>query len=553
MGIQGLARRLEPYASRYSLQEVEGFSAIIDGPALAYYAHKLALADSATQTRIPSYTDIIATAIRWLNSLEDMNIKVSAVLFDGALPQSKRAERLSRLEQNNKRVQQLRACYPTTACPIPTYLGSNSYAFLAPALKEALIESSFASRTRVVPGEADDWCALHASQNERCIIFTSDTDLILYQYPPETLVVFLHNADLTSGLRAYSPDRIKQKLQLNNLVAFAFSITQGPSDTTSDLLRKTQNVDLESDEYITFGKRYTAEVVVPVYLSRPRYASSNLQDLDVRVSEFVHQTLDDSSSLLIYLPLLVEDPNQASAWNMGLDIRMMAYSLLTPQNAVIREYKRKAQGISIHEFNSYSTTNVRVPAVDLGQRISALMEWASSKPIDIDLLWPLFAFSLVLADLNTPPSVILVLRVLNGDFDNTWAFIQLTARIQAALYSLRIFKQIIGTWLEITEKKDVKLFECLCSINEQMKNFPSIAEMFTIPGQQGRVLAGHEELKALVEEIYVSAGVELPTEQVSNKKKKRQAREADRKQRKAEQRQKPRSQIANAFTSLSTE
>jgi hypothetical protein len=76
MGIQGLARRLEPYASRYSSEQLEGYSAVIDGPALAYYAHKLALAASASPLRIPSYADIVAEATRWLTSLESSNIKV---------------------------------------------------------------------------------------------------------------------------------------------------------------------------------------------------------------------------------------------------------------------------------------------------------------------------------------------------------------------------------------------------------------------------------------------------------------------------------------------
>jgi hypothetical protein len=76
MGIQGLARRLEPYATRYSSDQLDGYSAVVDGPALAYYAHKLALASAASATRIPSYADIVAEAIRWLTSLEHNNIKV---------------------------------------------------------------------------------------------------------------------------------------------------------------------------------------------------------------------------------------------------------------------------------------------------------------------------------------------------------------------------------------------------------------------------------------------------------------------------------------------
>jgi len=76
MGIQGLARRLEPYATRLSSEQLDGYSAVIDGPALAYHAHKLALASAASATRIPSYADIVAEARRWLYSLEKSNIKV---------------------------------------------------------------------------------------------------------------------------------------------------------------------------------------------------------------------------------------------------------------------------------------------------------------------------------------------------------------------------------------------------------------------------------------------------------------------------------------------
>jgi hypothetical protein len=76
MGIQGLARRLEPYSNRYSAQELEGYIAIIDGPGLAYEAHKLALGAAASQTRIPSYVDVNNEAIKWLNALEEQGIKV---------------------------------------------------------------------------------------------------------------------------------------------------------------------------------------------------------------------------------------------------------------------------------------------------------------------------------------------------------------------------------------------------------------------------------------------------------------------------------------------
>lgn len=464
----------------------------------------------------------------------------SIILFDGLLPQCKQAERLSRTEQNNKRVQHLRASYPTTACPIPTYLGSNSYAFLAPALREALSNSSFASRTRIVPGEADDWCALYAKNIPRSIILTSDTDLVLYDYHPETLIVFLQDADFSAGIKAYSPEQIWQKLQLKSLVSFAFAISQGPSDTANDLIRKAQNVDMGSSEYLDFSKRYTADGVTPIYPPITNSSSLVLPDSDVRVSEFVHQALHGSLTPLVYLPLLVEDPNQASAWNMGQDIRTLAYSILAPPKAIIHEYKRKAQGIFMHEINVYSAAEVPPLAAQLDQQFSTLTSWASSKAVGAQLLWTMFALSLVLADMNTPPSVHLVLRILNGDFDNTWTFIHLMSRIQAVLYSLRIIKQVANIWLAVKSKADLELYNCLSSLDSHMSNFPSIAEMFTVSGQKARVLADTTVLEELVHEIYASAGVEVPEEHVSNKKKKRQARENDRKKRKAEQRQQER-------------
>ena len=76
MGIPGLARRLDPYSNRYSPEELEGYAAIIDGPGLAYEAHKLALSTAASQSRLPSYADINNAAIQWLHALENQSIKV---------------------------------------------------------------------------------------------------------------------------------------------------------------------------------------------------------------------------------------------------------------------------------------------------------------------------------------------------------------------------------------------------------------------------------------------------------------------------------------------
>ncbi|KAI4644674.1 uncharacterized protein J4E78_009493 [Alternaria triticimaculans] len=561
MGIQGLARRLEPYATRLSSEQLDGYSAVIDGPALAYHAHKLALASAASATRIPSYADIVAEALRWLTSLENSNIKVSAIYFDGALPTTKRAERLSRTEANNRRVQQFRNNYATVSCPVPTYLGSISYAFLAPALQEALLDSPFASKTQTVPGEADDWCASHAKDHPRSIIFTSDTDLVLYDYFIDTLIVFLYDADVSTGIKAYSPNEIRKQLQVTSLVTFAYTLIENPQDSAKLLAHQAHAVDRNSVRYLDFARRYVAEDPTIVSPGGPHW--EEVPRIDVRLSEFMFQAFDRMEFPHVYMPLLIEEPNQASAWNVGREIRRLAYTIAAKYvYTVVQEYRRKAQGISVQEISIYPPCFDQTPVEDLERQMRGLKEWRDAESISSELLWPLYGISLVLNELNTPPPIALVQRVLNCDFDNSWAFVHLTARLHAALYSLRMLLQMIKVGeatmvpdliVDVNDRQDVahaQLRENMSKIANHMSDFPSIPEVMGVPGQTKRILAEHDKLKELIEEIYRSAGVEVPSEQVSNKKKKRQMREGERKKKKAEQRMQAKPQVGNAYSLL---
>jgi len=481
------------------------------------------------------------------------------------LPTSKRAERLSRTEANNKKVQQFRNNYATVSCPVPTYLGSISYAFLAPALQEALLDSPFASKTQTVPGEADDWCASHAKERFRSIIFTSDTDLVLFNYNTDTLIVFLHDADVSAGIKAYSPDEIRIKLQITSLVAFAYTLIENPQDSAQLLAHQARDVDQRSARYLDFASRYVAMVTRPAYLGEPDLVDP--PQIDVRLSEFVHQVFDHLQTPHVYLPLLIEEPNQASAWNIGLDIRRLAYTLLaTKEFTVVQEYRRKAQGISIQEVAIYPRyfPEYPDPVQILEEQMRCEKEWAVECGIGPEVLWPLYAVRLVLAEVNTPPPIPLVQRVLNGDFDNSWDFVHLTARIHAALYSLRMLSQTIKIGQAIDpdpeqipdesrnqqESHNLDLRKSMSKIASHMSDFPSIPDLIGVPGQAKRVLEEPGLMKDLIKETYRSAGVEVPTEQVSNKKKKRQMKEAERKKKKTEQRLQMKPQGGNAYAML---
>lgn len=396
-----------------------------------------------------------------------------------------------------------------------------------------------------MPGEADDFAAFHAMLLPRSIIFTTDTDLLLYDYQAETVIVFFHDADLLSGFKAFSPYHTKQRLGLQSLVQLAYVVQQRTSESQDELIRDARAIESKSSTtYHEFSKRYAFADAMNTRTHSDSKGVANR--MDVRTSEFVYQTLDLQTKVSVYLPLLVEDPNQASAWNMGQEIRTVAYSLLATNTNTILEYRRKAQGISPHEIAPTSHQDLKRSMKDLAERTARFRDWADSRGVKPTLLWSLFALGLVVSELNTPPSLSLVTRVINGDFDNTWAFIQLTARLQAAIYSVRMLKQISSAYLAVQGLLyNSELYKYATKMEENMSSIPSIAESIIVPGQIKRVLANHDTLLSLVEEIYTSLGVEIPTEQTSNKKKKRQAREADRKKKKAEQRQQNQTQGTN--------
>jgi hypothetical protein len=410
-----------------------------------------------------------------------------------------------------------------------------------------LLDTPFASRTRIEPGEADDWCALHAKDFARSIIFTSDTDLLLYNYPTETLIVFFQDADITAGIKSYSPEEMRQRLQVESLVQFAFAMTRELSHTSDDLLRDARSLDLSSETYTEFSGRYAGRTSVPSHLVKHSGLPLPLQNLDVRISEFVHQALENSPRPQVYLPLLVEDPNQSSAWGSGQDYRKLAYSILAPKTSTIREYRRKAQGISVHEM---ALETLDISTSDMLAHLNGVSKWAADKGVAPRLMWPLFALSIVLLDSKAAPSVPVVLHVLNGEFDSSWEFIHLTARLQAVLYSLRMLQQVITVHQGIYGSSGAGADDTTLQMAKLLARLPSIADTFLVPGQSKHLLAEHTRLKTMVEEIYIASGAEVPTEHISNKKKKKQLKEAERKKKKQEQRLQAKPTTANVYSML---
>lgn len=465
-----------------------------------------------------------------------MNFPSTAILFDGALPQTKEPERIARTARYNQQVNGLRSNFPSTTCPIPTSLGSVSYSFLAPALREALSNSEYAPITRNVPGEADDWCALQATEGPASMIFSDDTDLLLYEYPQEVRLLFYRNTELwpEPKFEGYSPSAICKELGLPNLTSFAYCLTHDAHSPESKLIGEAKCVDTTSRTYLDFVKRYKVVPSTTDFFFTDRTVS-RLQNLDVRISEFIHQSLNSSHDPIIYLPFLVEDQHRASAWVHGQDLRAVSYSLFTTDRSRVQEHRRKAQKVSLQEIDLYPPQELLQMMQIYARNISAWVEWTAERDIPQSLTWPLFAVGIILPDLKSAPPLVLWLRVLNAGFDNTWEYIHLTASLHAALYSLRFLKQCIEVWLSLHADGSSSLLPIVSQIQIDLQSMGPITELFLVPGQARKAQGDLELQQELISEVYASANVEIPVERLPNKKAKQQQRELKRKERRKQE------------------
>lgn len=450
-------------------------------------------------------------------------------MFDGALPKTKQCERIGRNDRYNNQVNGFRANYPSETCPRPTPLGSTSYSFLAPALREALDSSEYASLTCTVPGEADDWCASYANTYPSAVIFSDDTDLLLYGFPREMRIIYFKDTELwpEPKFKGYCPARICQDLELTSLGAYAYLLSKDIHQPERKLIEEAKCIGASSTGYSRFIERYTA--INAADLLNTQRAKSSMQNLDVRVSEMVHQSMSLASAPVVYLPFLVEDKHRSSAWNIGQDLRTISYSLLTRTGFAVQEHRRKAQKVTAQEIRLFGTEELNTTIHTYAESIRAWLEWTNARRVPGEAVWPLYAVGMVLPEIKTAPSLVQMIRILNADFDNTWNFIHLTACLHAGLYSLRMLKQCIDVFLTLNEDGSTPLLPVAAQLQSNLQSMGTITELFVVPGQAKTWLGDQDVLRELLASIYASANVEVPTEQKSNKRLKKQQREAERK------------------------
>lgn len=417
-----------------------------------------------------------------------------SIFFDGFLPSDKFGVRKARLEASLNQLFTFHSTFsegmhvpkcafnpsPVTAPQLfdslrsaPSSLrGVPTPAFLVPAVIDALQDSEYASITAVVPGEADPFCAGAAS---KCggVILTNDSDLLVYDLGEQGAVAFFSQLELRRDDESSKkcevfrtsisqPIEIAQRLGLEDLRRFSFELLRDPSISLTEIVKRAKQpvpeplpVDVSRQKtFHDFCKDYDpktfdfgTELMEKVGSMRKAEGS---QFLDPRISELI---LTSSSSPSIYLPLLIEDPSKAAAWNISRVLRHFAYSCLKSQVSdsspeTILEYCRRGERIVPEVIQTFSKKKV----ISYTKQLAAGLETFSSLFCDFSstINWRTFALSEILhhyaENQKKSPSRSALAYSITGHANRkiSWHDIHLSAQMEAVLYSLRMLKQILN-------------------------------------------------------------------------------------------------------------
>ena len=260
--------------------------------------------------------------------------------------------------------------FATTSIGNPGGLPTPS--FLVPCIVDALRNSKdYLGLVRLVPGEADRFCAAHVIETGG-IVLTSDSDLLVYELGDGKVAFFKDLCDDADRVAAdtYSPRQICSRLGLpcerNNLSRFAFHLEQSPQASIARLRQLSLQDYRDEDEHCRYQNFCQSYVINELDLpssnsTEPTLGNLSLQHLDPRLSELIspvtREVSDEIKGNVIFLPTLVETFSRSSAWISGVELRRLAYTIANklipgwPQS--VGEYKRvlslgqQAQGINL--------------------------------------------------------------------------------------------------------------------------------------------------------------------------------------------------------------
>lgn len=498
-----------------------------------------------------------------------------SILFDGALPASKKDVRIDRLQSY---IARLKAFKKTSSSGLSS--SSSSYSmmtttmttggsgrkslppppFLVFAVVEELVRSKYANVTFVVPGEADPFCVVAAAEAAAAAaaqamisgvqeaaspitIFSDDSDLIVFEAGAQTRIVPFRDltvtemGETTTVLQGYEyrPAEIlkREKCHLSSLIKPAFFMSLDLFCHLGQALQLTAAAATaaadspggglldDREDYQAFAQQFhtSKEVQELAEIRSNDILKNSLASRDSRVSELVHQVQlqargEMTGPMRVYLPFISDDPARSTAWNVGKETRVLAYSIvLLLQQQHVQQQQQQHDFFNIQE---YRRTGARISAVllelmsgsgsDTEDIISTSARFASCLQNGLDTAkgmnlqqeadaWRFVVMQHVLTHLHheglTLPSIEDAVQVvLQGTGTGTggsgeckerkWQMVHLDAQYQAAYYSFRMLQQLLAvtadTAVNHVEEDDDDEFTNLRGI---LQSLPRISTFFS--------------------------------------------------------------------------
>ncbi|KKY19781.1 hypothetical protein UCRPC4_g04388 [Phaeomoniella chlamydospora] len=537
MGIPKLSRDLEPYREHVVLgigcsnPQADRISRlVIDGPGLVYFVYHqlLAMGDRKANPfdAQPSCAEVCETVRSLLLAFQNQGVEIEAIYFDGYLPVQKRSVRIQRMERSRERLAAFcRVCAQSYARPVselpktykngiellarPTTLLSRSVLlpeppFMVPAVIEELrredIIPSFKEIVHLVRGEADIYCAAHA-QRTGAAVLSNDSDLLGYDLGETSSILILGTLEAALSddgesceircLR-WRPHKIAKKLGLQNLTRLVFERFSDPSISFHSVKNRAQQSQISARRRVELEK-FREEYAIKDDLTGGKLMLS----LDTRTSELYYQfealrngrqCSEDTTAAHIYLPVVVENHMRTSSWNIGLNTRILAYSLL---NLSLPDHLRRTSVVEIlrsgnriiskgRELYDYEQVSQNVQQLlGITSRIKKAIQELT---LDGLFLWRLLGLHEVCRDLSEAgkqaPDMDWMLKFLaNGYVDDelTLDAVHVDANIQVAVYSFRILKQLCAVSRKHLESR---LISQVVTLEDCLADMPSLTEIF---------------------------------------------------------------------------
>jgi hypothetical protein len=355
--------------------------------------------------------------------------------------------------------------------------------------------------TETVPGEADSFLGA-AAVRYGGIVLTGDSDLLVFSGGEHDWgVVMLQDLTFTdSGANA----RVFRAREMEKILKFpmldiAYQTSLDGQASFSSILTRLERVEErrrqgvgQSDIPEEFKKEYE--------LPREREGGRVLEE--PRIGELLFQReMGIKTGRRMFLPFLNEDSQRSPAWEMGAEVRRLAYSILFENEGEVKEIYRRGQRITESVVQCYSQEETK-------ERISSIQMLVAQYPSSWWAVLVLFniidsakergqkpnsgaelaavAKALLPKD-NTPPE--------RTRQKWTWPLVQLFAMSQAGWYSLLLLREVL---VHCEAKTTLETgVATAASLREGLKLLPDVLRLFDTQ----QFLAGFENTEMEEKEL----------------------------------------------------